>query len=200
VKKLLSGSAFVGIIAFLTFSCNQNQGGNAGSHKDSLSAVADKGVVYVNTDTLISKYDFYKDIEKESKDEVGKVQLDLEARGRSFENEVVDFQKRGREMSLVQQEQTKQSLAQKEQYLIQYKNEAQQRLMEKEQKRTVELNKRIRDYLKKYSKEKGYQFVLGFSEANSGVLFANPQSDVTEDVLKGLNADYKTEKDSTKAK
>ena len=196
MKKVLSSLSVLCVIACLSSGCNPNQKSVTGTKKDS-SAVADKGIVYVNTDTLISKYGYFKDIEKESKDEVGKVQADLEAKGRSFENEVVDFQKRGREMSLVQAEQTKQTLAQKEQYLVQYRNEAQQRLVEKQQKNTEELNKRIRVYLKKYSKEKGYQFVLGFSEANSGVLFANPTADVTADVLKGLNADYQAQKDST---
>ena len=51
---------------------------------------------------------------------------------------------------------------------------------------------KVRSFVKDYSKEKGYTFVLGSNDAGS-VLYGEESKDITNDVLKAINDDYKSE-------
>ncbi|RZJ46241.1 MAG: OmpH family outer membrane protein, partial [Flavobacterium sp.] len=56
------------------------------------------------------------------------------------------------------------------------------------------LYNKIADYLKTYSKTKGYKMVLTYSKGNSAILFADETLDVTSPVLVGLNEAYLKDK------
>ncbi|RZJ14130.1 MAG: OmpH family outer membrane protein, partial [Acinetobacter sp.] len=56
------------------------------------------------------------------------------------------------------------------------------------------LYNKIADYLKTYSKTKGYKMVLTYSKGNSAILFADETLDVTTPVLAGLNEAYLKDK------
>jgi outer membrane protein len=49
------------------------------------------------------------------------------------------------------------------------------------------------DYMKVYTKDKNIQFILGNS-FDGKILYANQTLDITQDVLKGLNEQYKPDK------
>ena len=54
-----------------------------------------------------------------------------------------------------------------------------------------ELRKRINDYLAKYNKDGRYSLILTNSEATINILYATPGSDITKEVIEGLNKEYK---------
>ena len=54
-----------------------------------------------------------------------------------------------------------------------------------------ELRKRINDYLTEYNKDGRYSMILTNSEATINVLYAAPGSDITKEVIEGLNKAYK---------
>ena len=54
-----------------------------------------------------------------------------------------------------------------------------------------ELRKRINDYLTKYNKDGRYSLILTNSEATINILYATPGSDITKEVIEGLNKEYK---------
>ena len=51
----------------------------------------------------------------------------------------------------------------------------------------------INDYVKEYGKKKGYDIIFGAS-GSGNVMYASEASDLTEDVLKGLNAEFEGKK------
>ena len=79
-----------------------------------------------------------------------------------------------------------------------YQQSLGQQLMEEESKIQKELYDRITVFLKKYGNEKGLQIVLKFDQT-SDLLFANNPLDISQDVITGLNAEYKLE-NTTKVK
>lgn len=77
----------------------------------------------------------------------------------------------------------------KEQQLLRYRDAIQQQAQQENQRITQTVLAEINAYIKQYGKDKGYTFILGATE-NGNIVYAADGTDITEDVLKGLNAQY----------
>ena len=77
----------------------------------------------------------------------------------------------------------------KEQQLLRYRAAVQQQAQQENEQLTKAVLEEINAYLKQYGKEQGYTFILGASTTGN-IVYAAPGTDVSEDVLKGLNAQY----------
>lgn len=182
-------------LAFATVACNKSAGeGDAASQTQSR-------VVYVNTDTLLNNYDYYKDVVKEFQNKQFQLENELQRKGQSFQNEVGLFQRRVQAggMSQEQAQTTQQQLAQKEQEIMMYRDNAANNLSVEQAKKTDELLTKIQDYLAANNKTDKYDMVIGYSKGG-GVLYAKQDLDITQEVLKGLNDEYAKMKKGTSAK
>lgn len=79
--------------------------------------------------------------------------------------------------------------ATKEQQLLRYRDAVQQQAQQENQRLTQAVLAEINAYLKQYGKDKGYTFIFGATESGN-IVYAADGTDITEDVLKGLNAQY----------
>jgi outer membrane protein len=77
----------------------------------------------------------------------------------------------------------------KEQQLLRYRDAIQQQAQQENQRLTKAVLDEINAYLKQYGKDKGYTFILGATESGN-IVYAAEGTDITEDVLKGLNVQY----------
>lgn len=160
--------------------------------------VKGKEIVYVNVDSLLTKYEFFKDTQKVLESKRFQLENDLATRGRNLQNKAAFFQQRAATMTMEQGRATEASLQKEQQDLLQYRERAAQNLAVEEQKKNEELYNKIYEYLKKYNAQNKYEFVLGYTKGG-GILFANNGNDVTKKVLDGLNQEYK-EKQAPPAK
>ncbi len=151
-------------------------------------------IVYVNTDTLLNNYEYYKEVVKEFENKRFALENDLQKRSQSFQNEVAMFQKRAQAggMSEEQAKTTQMQLQQKEQEIMMFRDNAAGNLQTEQAKKTDQLLSNIQDYLKKYNKSDKYDMVIGYSKGG-GVLYAKEDLDITTEVLKGLNEEYKSQ-------
>jgi outer membrane protein len=146
-------------------------------------------IAYVNSDSLLTNYDYYKATIKELEEKRKKLETDISGRARSLENEAVSYQQKGRNMTLEQAQLTEQNLYKKQQELVQYRDRVSQQLAQEEQGKIEELYGNITEYLKDYTKDKPYRLVLGYSKGG-GILFADNSLEITGEVLTGLNKQY----------
>ncbi|MFN3588601.1 MAG: OmpH family outer membrane protein [Spirosomataceae bacterium] len=172
-------------LAVATVACNKDAG------TDAAKAQPAGRIVYVNTDTLLNNYDYYKDVVKEFQNKQFQLENELQRKGQSFQNEVALFQRRVQAggMSQEQAQTTQQQLAQKEQNLMMYRDNAANNLAVEQGQKTDELLTKIQEYLAKYNSGDKYDMVIGYSKGG-GVLYAKEDLDITQDVLKGLNEEY----------
>ena len=77
--------------------------------------------------------------------------------------------------------------AAKEQQLLRYRDAVQQQAQQENQRLTQAVLGEINTYIKQYGKKKGYTFILGATESGN-IVYAAEGTDVTADVLQGLNA------------
>ena len=77
----------------------------------------------------------------------------------------------------------------KQQQLLRYRDAVQQQAQQENERLTKSVLAEINTYLKQYGKEKGYTFILGATDSGN-IVYAAEGTDISEDVLKGLNAQY----------
>lgn len=151
-------------------------------------------IVYVNSDTLLTKYDYFKDMSSRLQEKGKTAQADLQSKGQAFQREVMDYQKNINSLSADQRAATEQRLKRKNDELQAYKENASAQLQNDQAGENSKLYDKIADFTKAYAKEKGYKLVLTFSKANPTVLYGDPSLDVTADVVKRLNEAYAKDK------
>ncbi|MCU0353513.1 MAG: OmpH family outer membrane protein [Cytophagales bacterium] len=159
--------------------------------KDSLPAnVPAAEIAYVNTDTLMSKYEFFKQTSDNLKARRQKMEQEVNGRARALQNEIVAYQRKSGSMTVEQIQATEQNLKMKDAELRQYSEKIATDLAREEQEKNEELMGKISDYLKKYTKDKPYKYVLAYTKGASAILYAQDNLDITQEVLNGLNAEH----------
>lgn len=154
------------------------------------ATVQGKENVYVNVDSLLTKYEFFKDTQKVLESKKFQLENELATKGRNLQNKAAFFQQKAPTMTMEQGRATEAALQKEQQEILQYRERAAQGLALEEQKKNEELYNKIYEYLKKYNTQNKYEFVLGYTKGG-GILFANTDNDVTKKVLDGLNQEYK---------
>ncbi len=187
----------VAVLYFLHFSSRPATAAQTTANKSTTSdsvtvADASERIVYVNTDTLLTHYEFFKSSKSSMEAKSKKLEGEIANRTRSLENEYLAAQQKAQSGSLTQEQMMRleQEFMKKQQDFVQYRDSQARKLMEEEQKINEELNKNISAFLKDYGQDKGYQVVLGYTLGNSSVLFGSNNLDITKDVLEGLNREY----------
>lgn len=148
-----------------------------------------KEIVYVNVDSLLTKYEYFKDTQKVLESKRFQLENDLAAKGRNLQNKVAFFQQRAATMTQEQGRATEASLQKEQQDILAYRERAAQNLATEEQTKNRQLYDQIYDYLKKENAKNKYEFVLGYTKGG-GILFADQSGDQTSRILAGLNKEY----------
>jgi len=191
MSKLAAGL----LMAAVVVSCNNNKE----KAKDSppaattAEAKADK-IVFVNSDSLVNNYDYFKEIKSKLEVKSKNAQQDLSSKGSAFQREVAEYQQKAKDMSADERASTEQRLARKQQELAAFNQNASSALANESAAENEKLYDKVAEYLKTYAKQKGYKMVLTYSKSNPSLLFADESLDVTQDVVKGLNEAYKKDK------
>jgi len=189
LTKFTLGILIAGSIA----ACNQNK---TADKPAAATATGDskETIVYINSDSLLSKYDYAKDMNKRLEDKGKSSQSDLQAKGQAFQREVADYQKNAATLAADQRQATEQRLQRKQQELQGYQQNATAEFQQSQATENTKLYDKIADFTKTYAKEKGYKLVLTFSKANPTVIYGDATLDVTADVVKRLNDAYAKDK------
>ena len=165
------------------------------SAKTDAPAVKDnEPIVYVNSDSLLTKYEYFKDLKVKLDAKSKAAQTDLGAKQQAFQREVAEYQQAQNGMPADQRATTEQRLARKQQELQTYQQNAGAALQNEQAVEQEKLYNKIADYLKVYAKDKGFKMVLTYQKGNSAILFADPSLDITSEVIVGLNDAYKADK------
>jgi len=196
MKKILTNLSKVAVglvIATAVISCGKEQPKTNTSVTTS-TINKSEAIVYVNSDSLLNNYEYFKAVKNVFQEKSKKAQSDLTAKGTAFQKEVAQYQQNAANLSADQRASTEERLARKQQELATYNQSAGNALANEEAIENEKLYNKVSEFLKGYAKTKGYKMVLTYSKSNPTVLFADESLDVTKEVLAGLNDAYKKEK------
>lgn len=163
------------------------------SSSSSSLAAGDLQVAYINSDSVLTNYEYLKIQRTQLEAKTQKMDQEYRNRAIGLQNEIAAYQRNVSSMTLGQVKATEEDLGKKQQNLQMYQQTLQQQLMDEETKLNQELYNRVTAYLKKYGTEKGLQIVLK-RDPTSDVLWATDILDISQDVIKGLNDEYALEK------
>ena len=192
MKKL---SVFVLLVSLIAWGCDKSASTSATTGGKQPSG----RIVYVNTDTLLNKYDYYKDTFQASQNKRFQLENDLANKARTFQNKVAFFQQRAQQghMTQEQAQTTQMQLQQEEQNLAAYRDKTAQSLAQEEAKKTEDILNKIHEFLKGFNAGNKYDMVIGYQKGGV-VFYAKEDLDITKQVLEGLNKKYAEDKKSGK--
>ena len=171
-------------------SCNQNTPKAASDGENAGPAAG--SIVYVQLDSVVNNYDMFNDLKSELEEKVQKIQNELQAKGRDFQNAANDFTNKINKGLLTQAEAEERNrvLTNRQADL---QNLTAQKEAEIQEEQAVMFNKvmdAIKTYIDKYNKEKKFALILTTTEATTTVLGGDPSLDITAEITEGLNNEY----------
>jgi outer membrane protein len=160
----------------------------------SASTVEKPEIVYINQDSLLTKYSYFKDMTSRLETKGKAAQSDLASREQAIQRQYIEYQKNAATMSADQRAATEQRLQQKGQEYQTYRQNAGAQVQNEQMSEQTKLYEKISDFCKVYAKEKGYKMILTYQKGNATMLYGDPSLDVTADVIKRLNEAYTKDK------
>ncbi|OYT12132.1 MAG: hypothetical protein B6I18_01770 [Bacteroidetes bacterium 4572_112] len=152
-------------------------------------------IAYVNTDSLMTQYKFYQDASDDIKTYETKIQKKYEYKARKLKEDYDKYieQAKAGMLTLKQQQDTEASLQKQQQTLMQMEQSLGQQSAVQRQAISTAVTDTILSFLNGYRAEKNYTLILNYGSM-SGLLSADKRLDITDDVVKRLNAKYDFDK------
>ncbi len=195
----------VAVLYYLHFS-NCNKGCSANESNDSTAASAPMvmapkeikatKIVYVNSDILNEKYEYVKELASTAQAKQQRLEMAYQSKGQKLQQDYAEFQQKASQglLSENQMNASQDDLRKRKEELDQMEAQL-QRLVEEIQADNNRVRKTVVDYVKEYNKQSQYNYVLTYSDGPGGViLLANDSMDITNEILDGLNAQYRAQK------
>jgi len=194
INGILLAAIIVLYVLFFTSRAHQGSSSKAAGNGQSING-SDGGIVYINMDSVLSKYEMNIDIQKDLQDKLNKSEQELKDKQAVYQKAVEDFQYKAGKHLITQAdgEIAQQKLAQQEQELYGLQNDLRAKLNEEEQVAQRKVLNAIMQYLDGLEITKNHQFVLG-TTFGGNVLYANKNLNISNDIIDGLNRQYRSEK------
>ena len=157
------------------------------SETKSEMSVKNLTIAYINSDSLLTNYNYYEEVSKRLDEKRLKLQQEYTRRAEGLQRQIEDYQRTVNNLTIAQARAVEEDLGRKRQNLMQYQETISQELMREESTITQELYDKVSSFLKTYGDENNLQVVLTYS-AGSGLLYANDALNITDYVISGLNA------------
>lgn len=148
-------------------------------------------IVYVNLDTIMYRYEFALDINKEMISKEARISATLDGKRKKLEEEIADFEYRCNTKLLATEEQfieERDKIIKKEQEFVKLRDELYMQLESENMARSKELRDSINSYILEHNQTKGYDFIL--TKIGDNILYANSTLDITMEIVEGLNKRY----------
>ena len=199
-------ASILGIAAMTVFAAGC---ANTGSSQDTQNAAetaetaAPKGaIVYFHLDRVLQEYDMANELRSVVETKVNSINQEVNRRGNKLEKDINAFRDKINKGLLTQSvaEQQSQKLAEQQNSFETYAAQKQQEVLEEQQVMMNQLADAINNYIAEFNADKKYAMIIATQGdiLSTPVVNADPELDITDDLLAGLNAAYVKQKSSEK--
>lgn len=188
MKKTL---LFVATVAALMVSCGGSDN-NQVEKKDIKAPEGGQIVAYVEWDSLVSQYQFCKDYNEVMALEYENAQRTLASKQHDLQQHMATVQKKYENNGFTTRDEVERaqaSIAREQQELQELDARLTSQFAENEANFTKEINDSLKNFIKVFNKDNRFSYIL--SKSGNNILYADSAYDVTDDIVKGLNARYK---------
>ncbi len=148
-------------------------------------------VVFVNIDSLNFNYEYVKVLRGELERTGRKLQTEVLSEQSALEKEAATFQNQI-SANAISEDKAKiiyEGLMQKQQALMQKKDQYTQMVAEQEMNMNLKLIDSVTTFLKRFNRNYGFDYIMGFKTGGE-ILVSNDSLDITRQVLDALNKEY----------
>lgn len=186
-------AAAVAVLFVLHFSdrkCTGRQ--NPFAVADDSSQTATFPIAYIRTDSMLSNYQFFLDLNAANMKELEDHQMEINRRRLRFEKEVEDFQQKVQLNVYITQERMRQvgeGLEKKREELERYAGSVEQSIAEKQIRLQRQLEDSVIAGLKLFNTPQRYSMIFS-NVGTDNFYYVDEAYDITDEVVKFLNARY----------
>ena len=150
-------------------------------------------LVYVDVNKLMDGYKRTKIAKADFEKKASVMKGNVDSLITGWQKELQAYEKERATMSLKELKLKQELLNNKQQQLNSYQEAIQKKMQEEDKKVTQTVINDINDYVKEYGKNHGYKIIFGAS-GGGNIMYASDATDLTQDILKGLNDEFETKK------
>jgi outer membrane protein len=157
----------------------------------SAGPMGSNAVVFVNSEKLLKEYALVQKLMKQLERESKIKDDDFKSKQKTFEEEAAYFQEQVQKQTISEQsaQQIYDQLMMRQQELYELQDKYTAELAQKEFEINVTIVDSVRNYLRRINDKYNYDYILSYNEAGN-ILLAKDTFDITDMVIKGLNAEY----------
>lgn len=156
----------------------------AGAHNSDHCRIA-----YFEMDSLTSSYTMIKDVRDELTKEEESMNREMVRLQKVYNDKLTTYQKQAQTMSQIESERANRDMLQLQETIRNKQQDMEQRYQDLQMRKKQEIKVKIEDYLKDYNQSKKFAYIIAYEP---GMIFYRDTSfDITNDLLKGLNTQYK---------
>lgn len=174
--------------------------GTKSKHNPNATApvVAKDGVLKIaciDSDTLLAKYQYAIDLQEELNKYKDAQEKSYQEQVAKFNKDYQNFIQTGENMTLSQQQATEAELKQRAEKLGALEGELTQKVMQKQMDSNIELLNRIFAFVREYNAaNQQFDVIIRKTFNDSPTMYINPAMDITDEIIQGLNDEYKSVK------
>jgi outer membrane protein len=146
-------------------------------------------LVYVDVNKLFDGYKRTKIVKGEYEEKAKVLNANVDSLMTDWQKELKVYEKERSSMSKKELELKQQLLSNKQNQINNYQQAIKKQLSDGDKKSTQTLINDINDYVKNYGKKHKYKIIFGAS-GSGNIMYASEGSDLTGEILEGLNADF----------
>lgn len=182
----------VGILFYLHFSSNGNTSKKTEPKVNQSVSSKDFRIAYFEMDSLENSFAMVKDVKAELSRKEEQINSELERLEKSYRNKVAQYQSQGATMTQVQSEAAQRDVMQMQQNIQNRKQALDQEYQDYYMRKMKDVKTKIEDFLNAYNDQKKYSYIFAYEP---GLFYYRDTAyNITNDVIKGLNAGYSSRK------
>lgn len=193
INYIINGVLAIAVIVlFVMQFSGKKESNNPLSFESKGDSAAVLPVAYLNVDSLLSNYNYSKDLNERIVKMQEDYRADINQRTNSLRTELADFERKYNNNAFLTRERAEQEgnrLQKKQQELQEYAAKKEQELGNKQMELNTQLRDTIISQLNVFNKAKGYQIIFS-NTMGDNILVANPAYDITAEFLEILNKNY----------
>jgi outer membrane protein len=147
-------------------------------------------LVYVDSKKLLLGYKGMEKAKAAFELKATRYRTNLDSLGGELKQMISVYETQKKSLPAAERKKNEDLIAAKQQQYMGYEQNVNEILKKEDDALTAEVMGRINEYLRKYGREKGHRIILA-ATLYGNIAYADENTDITDDVLKGLNESYR---------
>ena len=180
----------VAVLFYLHFSSNKkSEAGKSSTPQIGIIPPGDSKIAYFEMDSIDNALLMVKDVRAELTKEQERVDGELAGLQKRYNDRLTQYQSQGQNLSSAESEKINREILQMRQSFSAKQEELEQKLRELQMRKRQQVNTAVMDFLNQYNKDKRFSYIFAYEP---GFMFYKDSAyNITPDLIKGLNAQYK---------